>query len=211
MDTNKHFAQIVKMITETLIIKDTMPKIPLALKTSKGIQTALSGLFIRTYSMGIRANHLTLIQLPMIPTMIWHAYNKKLSVVITLNLIMMFLDSVDGPFARATNSSSKFGHFLDKTIDLLSIIGLSISVGLIFSELMSLSIILIVFTIILYIYNEVAKIEIWGGSRILIPVGIAFDQVLIPMVISLIITILIIIYDIRIILKNEKKGRPSRA
>ncbi len=172
-----------------------MVKILIAEIASKSIEKKLQVSFKKAYSLGLRPNHLTLSQLPIVMLMIWFAYNKSLWEVIILSLVMVFIDLFDGIFARATNSYTKLGHLYDKGMDLLSIISLAFSIGLIFPATMKISITLIITTIILYVLNEKTKTELWGGSRVIIPIGAIFNQVGVAVSLSLITTILAISYS----------------
>ncbi len=179
-----------------------MAKILIAEIASKSIEKNFGALFRKAYSIGLRSNHLTLSQLPIVILMIWFAFNKNLWGVITSSLLLVFIDSFDGIFARVTNSYTKLGHLYDKIVDVLSIITLAFSIGLIFPTIMKISIALIITTIILYFLNEKTKTQLWGGSRVIIPIGAIFNQVEVAVLLSLIITLLAIPYNIFKLLKK---------
>lgn len=181
-----------------------MTKVPIAKQVSGFVEKKFTKAFKALYSIGITANHLTLIQVPMILLMIFLAYMGYLWHVILLCVLMLFIDLFDGPFARITHTASKRGHLYDKVVDFVSICAFAFSVGLLFPEVMIMSIALILSTFVLYILNETVKVEMWGGSRFIVPAGVVVGLVYHAVLLSVVITLSVIFYDLYLVVKTKR-------
>ena len=67
--------------------------------------------------LGIRANHLTLLSLTLLPLYVYSLTVKWGIVAIVVLIIIGFLDLVDGELARARGESTPLGSFLDSFTD----------------------------------------------------------------------------------------------
>lgn len=67
--------------------------------------------------LGIRANHLTLLSLILLPLYVYSLTIGLSTIALTLLVIVGFLDLVDGELARARGESSPLGSFLDSFTD----------------------------------------------------------------------------------------------
>jgi phosphatidylserine synthase len=181
-----------------------MAKVPVAKQASAFVEKKFAKTFKALYSIGITANHLTLIQAPMIILMVFLAYLGYLWHVLFLCALMLVIDLFDGPFARITKTASKRGHLYDKVVDLVSICAFAFSVGLLFPEVMLMSIVLILATLALYILNEAVKVEMWGCSRFIVPVGVVVGLVYPAVFLSVVITLSVISYDLYLVVKTKR-------
>lgn len=67
--------------------------------------------------LGIRANHLTLLSLTLLPLYVYSLTVKWGIIAIVVLVIIGFLDLVDGELARARGESTPLGSFLDSFTD----------------------------------------------------------------------------------------------
>lgn len=74
------------------------------------------------YRIGLRPNHLTLLQVPVYAVMIWHGVHGHLVAFGMWQLLIMLLDGMDGTLARRMGVASRSGAVLDAVFDLFGII-----------------------------------------------------------------------------------------
>lgn len=70
---------------------------------------------------GVRPNHFTLLQLPLYAIMAWGALHDRPWLFVGLSFGVIVLDGGDGILARVGGQESRFGAFLDATMDSLGI------------------------------------------------------------------------------------------
>lgn len=71
---------------------------------------------------GVRPNHLTFLQLPVLAGMVWSTLQSDAWTFFALSWIVMFLDGADGIVARAGGTQSRSGAILDAILDTLGIL-----------------------------------------------------------------------------------------
>jgi phosphatidylglycerophosphate synthase len=143
-------------------------------KISNKIDKLLSHFIRPFYKRGVRANHISLLQLPftvlffmlLIQRIYFHAF-LSMSVV-------LILDVLDGSWARVTKDVTKRGHAYDKFMDLFGIYLFLIGSFLASPDLIFIIISLGSITAFLYISNEYFPPELYCGVRSLGALGLLF-------------------------------------
>ncbi len=74
------------------------------------------------YGVGLRPNHLTLLQVPVYFMMVWDGIHGRLIAFGFWQLLVMVLDGMDGTLARRMDLASRSGAILDAVFDLFGIV-----------------------------------------------------------------------------------------
>jgi len=114
---------------------------------------------------GVRANHITLLQVPFVVIMFWFLLKQDYLLAAASLGITLFLDVLDGIWARITNDITPLGHKYDKALDLFGIYAFLLGVAIAEKELLLVAIILGLVNAILYISNEFIKPDFYCGVR----------------------------------------------
>lgn len=88
----------------------------------KARDRALHALARGMYGIGLRPNHLTLLQVPVYAIMIWEGIHGHLIRFGLWQLVIMVLDGMDGTLARRMDLASRSGAILDAVFDLFGIV-----------------------------------------------------------------------------------------
>ncbi len=70
---------------------------------------------------GVHPNHATFLQVPFFAVQIWAATHAMPWLFVSMILVVMFLDGMDGILARTGGTASRLGAVLDSTFDTLGI------------------------------------------------------------------------------------------
>ena len=164
------------------------PKFVKELRSS--IETALTPLLLFLYQRGITANHLTAVQVLLFAPIIYSICLYNIIVFAILFAITLLFDTLDGMHARVTKTTSRKGHLYDKVVDLLSIILFLVGVSFMIPELISLSALLMVTTLILYALHELnpSGVTFYGGVRAIGDLAIFCGLLRTGLIISLILS-----------------------
>ncbi len=73
-------------------------------------------------SKGVRPNHITFLQIPVLAVMVWAAWHGHVWWFFGLSWIVMVLDGADGIVARVGGTQSRSGAVLDASLDTLGIL-----------------------------------------------------------------------------------------
>ncbi len=74
------------------------------------------------FRLGVRPNHLTLAQTPVYVVMIYTGFTGRIWIFGFLQLLVIFLDGLDGTVARRMGIQSRGGAYLDAAFDLFGIV-----------------------------------------------------------------------------------------
>lgn len=151
----------------------------------------------RGSSIGIKANHITFLQLPFVIAMFYFLINNSLNAAIIALFISLYLDLLDGSWARLARETSRVGHILDKIIDLVGIVAFLAALFMIKPELSFLVLSLSIANFLVYASNIFVEPELYCGARSFGLLGlIFFSYIEIFILIPLIICIGILIYKL---------------
>lgn len=152
-------------------------------KTSKWIDSFFSPLIQRGMKGGIKANHISLFQIPLILSLFFLlSFKLTFWSAVALGFIIV-LDILDGSWARVGGQVSYRGHLYDKGLDLLGIYVFLIGVGwnlmpIYLPAILGLEIVL------LYILNRHAEPELYCGIRPFGFLGLLLNNLFIFLLIS---------------------------
>ena len=181
----------------------------------KGISDKVDNFFSQFinffHNRGIRANHISLLQLPftilffilLIQKIYFHSF-------ISLSIVLI-LDVLDGSWARITKDVTKRGHLYDKSMDFLGIYLFLIGSFLVFPDLVFILISLGSVTAFIYISNEYFPPELYCGVRSLGALGLLFQEVGLFLSVSLVMGIFMIVFKIIKLGVGYAKGGFSRS
>ena len=106
----------------------------------------------------------------------------------------LFLDLLDGSFARITRTATKEGHFLDKILDLIGIYAFLGAVALVFPQFLVLAVFIGILNAIIYLSNYYIKPELYFGVRSFGFVGLLFGKLYLALILTLLIGLITLFY-----------------
>ncbi len=171
-------------------------------KIANGIDKIFTPIARFGYKYGITANSISLIQIPFIALMLIGFILRSTKLAIIFLAITLFLDALDGAWARATNDITLRGHIYDKVMDKISIYSFLIGMGFLYKEQTLILILLALISTFLYLSNEFYKPELYIGIRsyglvALIVNEFIYVEMYFVLLISAIVGIVMIIFKLK--------------
>ncbi|MDD1689203.1 MAG: CDP-alcohol phosphatidyltransferase family protein [Methanoregula sp.] len=145
---------------------------------------------------GVTANHISLLQVPFVIIFFFTLIYGIPTYALIALVVSLFLDILDGAWARVTNNITKKGHFYDKVMDLFGIYAFLIGAAIGFPELMFVNIILGVCTALLYFTNEYVKPELYSGVRSFGLLGLLLGNLYLFLVMSAVLAVAMLLFKI---------------
>jgi len=135
--------------------------------------------------IGITANHISYLQLPFVALMIYFLSQQNLTYAAIALLLSLFLDILDGTWARVTKTMSKKGHKIDKALDLIGIYAFLLGVAVGYPHWILIIAALAIVNALLYTSDQFIGPELYCGVRSFGVLGLLFSQLYLFIQISL--------------------------
>ena len=181
----KHYSALI-LFMKPLKILDFSQKIDLALKPLVNL--------LAKYK--ITANEISLSQLPFVFAFLYAFINGHQIYATAALGVTLFLDLLDGSFARITGTATKEGHLLDKVLDLIGIYAFLGAVVLVFPQFLVLAAFVGILNAIIYLSNYYVKPELYFGVRSFGFVGLLFGKLYLALILTLLIGLITLSYKI---------------
>jgi len=154
---------------------------------------------------GVTANHISLLQIPFV-ILFFIGLSYRLTNLALIGLIIsLYLDLLDGAWARVTNTVSKKGHRYDKVLDLIGIYAFLVGSAIGFPELFMINLVLGLITASLYFLNEYTKPELYSGVRSFGCLGLLIGSLNLLLLASLILGLLMLLFKtVRLVIDHVK-------
>lgn len=152
-------------------------------KVSRWIDSFFAPLIQKGIKYGIKADHISLLQIPLILGLFLLLGFKLMFWSATVLGFIILLDVLDGSWARVGGQVSERGHIYDKVLDLLGISVLLVGIGWNFVPIY-LPAVLALETVLLYILNRYGKPELYCGVRPFGFLGLLFKNLTVFLLIS---------------------------
>ncbi len=110
--------------------------------------------------------------------------------------VTLFLDILDGSFARITGTATKEGHFLDKILDLIGIYAFLAAVAIVFPQFLALAAFIGILNAIIYLSNYYIKPELYFGVRSFGFLGLLLGKLYLALNLTLLIGLITLFYKI---------------
>lgn len=142
-----------------------MAKAKMVLGLRDRIDALLSPLILYASRVGVTPNHVTFSQIPFYVAMFWFLVSRDFPLAIASFAAGYFLDILDGNMARVTKSATHRGHVYDKAVDLFGIYAFLLGMGIAYTDLATVAVMLGVINAALYITNELVQPEYYCCIR----------------------------------------------